>query len=375
MIKDETDSSSDSEGGGYRVNVNDFTEYVNLISDDEDDAPDRPPRATTALLPIRITRQEHVDRALQINPDGSGIHIKKEDNEDYLDASQSRKRGKQRARDVEVTHTERRWRGVYMDDDDILIKEESPEAHIPLVAPIVPKPTKESQTERRSRIKAHKKKLFNKPPAAFPTDEDREEWERWALDRATIVEELGPQVSHLTLSDNDAKMDLDAPPHHAKPAREDHSFLLHFPPVLANLMDPLKLVKPEPTSPTRPAAEAGPSTGEATGPGEATEEEAITIKDETDTKKGVFPDRPTHLPILESGYVGKLRVYKSGKTELDWGGIKLEVKKGITPQFLQSVVMVRVDEQTGKPLEGEAISFGQVRGKFIVTPDFDEIFS
>ena len=124
--------------------------------------------------------------------------------------------------------------------------------------------------------------------------------------------------------------------------------------------------------------------------------EETTVKEEPDRKKpDGSSDRPAHLPKLEQGLVGKLRVHKSGKAVLDWGGSPLQVQMGITPFFLQDVVMTRLNNppqvqpplqqsaRTGSPvasfkrapdpIAGEAMAFGQVRGKFVVTPEWDEV--
>jgi DNA-directed RNA polymerase III subunit RPC4 len=226
-------------------------------------------------------------------------------------------------------------------------------------------------------------------PTSFATDEDREEWNRWQTDRSIMVAELGGRVGQLQVSADDEKMDVDSQLDKNHDHKENHPFLLQLPPVLADLIDADKIVKSEPRASARSGqvgrAEASSSStaGQSgpTGPVEQRDEEVIAIKEDPEPKVSIFPEKPRHLPKLESGYVGKLRVYKSGKTELDWGGINLEMKKGITPKFLQDIVMIRVKTPDGAPagqasnaVEGEALSFGQVRGKFIVTPDFDEIF-
>ena len=84
------------------------------------------------------------------------------------------------------------------------------------------------------------------------------------------------------------------------------------------------------------------------------------------------PDLPT---VLASGKVGKLRVHKSGRTTLDWGGTSLELHAGMEASFLQDIVIAKTyppEERVGRDA-GQAMSFGRVFGKFVVTPDFEEI--
>jgi DNA-directed RNA polymerase III subunit RPC4 len=385
--EDATQSSDeDEEDQGRRVDVN----YINLISSEDED-PILP--NSHLFAPVRINRVEHVNKAMQVNSDGSGIQVKKQEDEDEVHLNDiptsKRKATKPRARDVEVLGTERRWRGVYQDDDDIImIKDEPTEQTSAAITASESKSQKESQSDRRARIKAKRKKRFSKEPFVLQTDEDREEWKRWRDDRQIMVDELGGRVGQLQAARENDQMDVDLPANYIPDPKENHPFLLHLPPVLADLIDPTKAPTNISKSPSKPNAQPTNTDSADPIPSSSTAtndhgEEVITIKDDLEPKKPeVFPPRPSHLPKLESGFVGKLRVYKSGKTELDWGGVNLEMKKGITPQFLQDIVMVRVkqpSEEPGvsqpRPLEGEALSFGQVRGKFIVTPDFDEIFS
>lgn len=88
-----------------------------------------------------------------------------------------------------------------------------------------------------------------------------------------------------------------------------------------------------------------------------------------------------------SGIAGKLRVHKSGRITILWGSgnegdgsIEFDVSRGSTMGFLQEAVIVKqnspwgeqdVDEK-GKQ-KGAAFSLGQVKGKFVVSPDFGKL--
>jgi DNA-directed RNA polymerase III subunit RPC4 len=71
---------------------------------------------------------------------------------------------------------------------------------------------------------------------------------------------------------------------------------------------------------------------------------------------------------------------------LDWGGTSLQVGMGTDVQFLQDAVVAKFNDKSdvqgakGKEEEhdetafgGEVMGLGQVRGKFVVTPDWEEI--
>lgn len=135
----------DSDGGKKKKNI----ERINLISSDEDDDEEEIPRSEVAkgkqrertphipnnlLRPIRIQRQEHVERSIGVNTDASSLTsaelrrraierhetgrslIQSEDEAVILTTSKAKTRRK--PRDVEFVRDERKWKGVYQDEDD-----------------------------------------------------------------------------------------------------------------------------------------------------------------------------------------------------------------------------------------------------------------
>ncbi|KIW21057.1 hypothetical protein PV08_01636 [Exophiala spinifera] len=114
---------------------------------------------------------------------------------------------------------------------------------------------------------------------------------------------------------------------------------------------------------------------------------------------------PTRLP---AGLVGKLRLHKSGKVSLDWGGADMEVRYGSRVDFLQDVVMVESrrknhdagagnDQPEGEAdadasgdggagtsqekvkreaddLDGTAYTLGHVRQKLVCIPDWARLY-
>lgn len=145
-------------------------ERINLVTDDEesDEGLDtvsenakgkkrqRLPQPRLDLLrPIRIQRQEHVERAVGVNTDassltsaelrrkakerneaGGGLFLSDEDETEILRTQKAK--GKRKPKDVEFVKDERKWKGVYQDEDDkdsiVKIKDEpKEEADIMLV--------------------------------------------------------------------------------------------------------------------------------------------------------------------------------------------------------------------------------------------------
>lgn len=85
---------------------------------------------------------------------------------------------------------------------------------------------------------------------------------------------------------------------------------------------------------------------------------------------------------LPEGFVGKLRIHKSGKVSLDWGGTDMEVRYGTEVDFLQDVVYVEEDS-TSRDDQGElnsegsgvAYAMGQVHQKMVLVPDWARLYA
>ncbi|RYO88076.1 hypothetical protein DL766_007104 [Monosporascus sp. MC13-8B] len=80
-------------------------------------------------------------------------------------------------------------------------------------------------------------------------------------------------------------------------------------------------------------------------------------------------------PLPEGGgYIGRLNVRRSGKVELDWGGTTLTLGNGTETEFLTTAVMLETREHPDNPeaLTGVGYGMGQVMGKFVLTPVWDE---
>ena len=134
--------------GGERVNIEDIS-TVNLVSsqDEEEESGQQSrvskgkQRQTTPwgpssnLMPVRIQRQEHKERAVGVNTDASSLtsaelrrraknradaegslFLPEEDETGAVSAT--KRKTKRKPKDVEFVRDERRWKGVYQDDDD-----------------------------------------------------------------------------------------------------------------------------------------------------------------------------------------------------------------------------------------------------------------
>jgi DNA-directed RNA polymerase III subunit RPC4 len=113
------------------------------------------------------------------------------------------------------------------------------------------------------------------------------------------------------------------------------------------------------------------------GPAEAEEHSAPAPPAKPEVKIKVeegFAEAPTGVAsAFASGCVGRMRVRQSGRTTMDWGGTSYELNPGNKVSFLQEVCKMSVTPEQDRVMPedaGEATSFGRVKGKFVVVPDW-----
>lgn len=393
--------AEDDEDGGYissdpeieiygpRQDV-DRIETVNLVSDDENEdaemtggpaSQSRPSRArfnTPGLAPVRIRRREHENAPRKITAEAPGDpEIKTEG-----DTSSPRK-GKGKGKELEVTGSQGRWKGAwgYSEDDQgvVTIKDEPTDEPATVPEDIPEEPVKEPPSspelsrKTKPKIKQRRKPRFRDIRAALVSEEDKQEQERHEESMRVLADELGEIVlppPQAVDPEGDTAMEEgeEGRPKEERPVdkKQDRVYLFQLPPVLPSLVvdDTIKKEpqSPEATSRGNPIDLATPEVNTTT---------PIKVEDDS-VFGGTGPDLPVQLT---SGAVGKLRVHKSGRTTLDWGGTSLELSMGMDASFLQDIVVTKIipEEQRLGRDGGEAMSFGQVCGKFVVTPDWDEI--
>lgn len=137
-------------------------------------------------------------------------------------------------------------------------------------------------------------------------------------------------------------------------------YLFQFPPLTPVLADPEEEieVKQEPEAELQPI----PSTSEK--PNNAVFKKEEGAEEKTTKKSDVLTADNMELP---SGLAGTLRIHKSGKVTLDWGGTDLEVRYGTEVDFLQDVVLADETEQT-------AWALGQVEKKMVCIPNWQKLY-
>ncbi|KAJ9637815.1 hypothetical protein H2199_007309 [Coniosporium tulheliwenetii] len=409
--------SSDPEEAieGPRMDV----DYINLVSSDEDEEDEE----EAHLL------EKPGSRRVGINTDATTAtsgEINARTTEGAPDTSveaaarSAVRKGKARAKDVEIVSETRTWKGVYQDEDastapdGVRIKDEPIDEPAAITVPedvavgggdaTQNEPLKElpsSPEQGKKKILKRRKSSFKDHKPILQTDEERAEWKRHETDLQILAEELGNIGIHPTLTapvaaaqkEQDAQGDT-AMANTDQPAAEgeaeaaivpdkraDRVYLFQLPPIVPDLQPAPNSVKKEPQSPTLTRDNAMDVDAPANASSAmADAQPPTTAGASTESKPIKIEDSPLDFsnpmgPSLKPGLAGKLRVHRSGRATLDWGGTSLELSMGTDVKFLQDVVVTRLDdekERVGRE-GGESWGLGQVRGKFVVTPDWAEI--
>ncbi|KAL2426245.1 hypothetical protein ABEF95_002956 [Exophiala dermatitidis] len=239
-----------------------------------------------------------------------------------------------------------------------------------------------------------------------------------ARDARLAIETIEEKAERLRVAEDTDKLRdfLLAAPQNAEDENVDEDqiledgklFLFQLPPMTPFLLDADLVaqqesfaIKAEPHSDATATVSTGgvgagevkkdPETGDVSG----------AARPNLETEGLLTASEPTRLP---SGLVGKLRVHKSGKVSLDWGGTDMEVRYGAEVDFLQDVVMVTPPIKTEEGDEnetqtqipdmlnpdqdgngttakdkdkglGKAYALGQVRRKMVLIPDWEKLES
>jgi DNA-directed RNA polymerase III subunit RPC4 len=380
-------SSDEDETEGRKKNIDDLQRVVDLtIEDDQQD--------DNVFAPVRLKREPHKDRTVAFNAEtrpATGQSTSKDAS--ATQGTSDRRKGKQRASDVVITQVRSKRPTAYSssddDGDEVPIKTETLDEEAsarPVTPPTAPMTTEQppasppSSPESRRKAKEQIKSSDENPDEEddddeyplpempkFQTQAEADEWRRHHADLDIIRKELGRQVLSAVGEDGSAAPTDTAAHQRAKKAEEirsEHVYLFQFPPALPDLV-PVR-VKPDPD-----AVEVNSDEMQIDPPSQQP-----AIKKE----EGYSNATKSLKPSLPSGSVGKLRIHKSGKAVLDWGGTSLVLSAGTDPSFLQNILIATVPEtkpDADAPAEDQeeaiGMSMGQVRGKFVVTPNWDEI--
>ncbi|KAI7225246.1 hypothetical protein KC330_g9163, partial [Hortaea werneckii] len=329
----------EAEQGMGRLNIDELG-VIDLTAEEEED-PSR------GFAPVRLKREEHKERTVGVNVDEAEKGDEKEKQGKDKTSEKRKGKQKQRPKDVEITGESEKYHGAYSSsEDEPVIKaeptedDERPDAPPAQVAgneshPQEPPSSPETKRKAKEKIKTGSRSAKAPTRPAYQTQEEIDEWNRQQDDLRILHSELGtlavPPPPQPTDQDGDAAM-TDGQQPAVEDKRADKVYLFQFPPVVPDL-NPIK-VKPDP--------EAGAEEGENMDVDPAANNAAAAaqgpqIKKDPAPVVSEQPNSTPHPPHLASGAVGKLRIHRSGKATLDWGGTALSVAMGTEASFLQDV--------------------------------------
>ncbi|VUC34662.1 unnamed protein product [Clonostachys rosea] len=161
-------------------------------------------------------------------------------------------------------------------------------------------------------------------------------------------------------------------PEEAPMDKDGRLYLWQFPPLLPPLKKTAE-AKPKPRVKDEPQ-DLDMLNSAPTAPIDLTAEQAVEPEpaaddDEEDDGRGFMSSM-----LSEGGMIGELKVRKSGKVELDWGGQILEVSPATAMNFLTTAVIVEENDSKVDPnaIGGESVGMGKIMGRFVLAPVWGE---
>lgn len=344
-------STESSRPTGKRLNTDKIVEYV-VIEDEEEQVKSK--EGAAVLLPKGMQRDdpkepdqpviataeevEAADRGETIIPVSSGGSEADEADDDvfFNDA------------DVEMRDDERQWPGA---KPESRVKVEGEEVN-EIDTLTMKKATKKAEQ------KAKKLKTKYKDP------EDQLAAETLAFQRRLFGVESDED------SDSDAPREVKAP---RKPAIIDGNlYMFQFPPVLPPLhvvertQNSHDLVKDEPNDDMVMLDAPDHKPVDLTAA-----DDFNTIKKEEGAAN--VARNPSQSDEAPSGFLGKLIIRKSGKMQIDYGGMIFDCESGIPVEFLRTAVLTEMDdEKKTDGYAGTAYGMGQIAGKFVSVPKWSD---
>ena len=431
--------------GGERVNIEDIS-MINLISSEDEDEELFPgsqiskgkrreasPRGPSFnLMPVRIQRQEHVERSIAANTVASSLtsaelrrrakaraeaegslFLPEED--EVVASSIPKPKVKRKPKDVEFVRDERKWKGVYQDEDDkdgvVKIKDEPKDdrevlmtdmpSHVeeepislndlgfaetstqrvvkdgddtlrsrasledmkePLEADSLPQPA-----ERIRKTKGY----HGLRPVEFSEEEDEDEILAEIAEITLLKSDVSINASNAEPAssteepDEDIDLDMSHEDSYFQKGGREEVFLFQLPPVVPSLRDISKATEDKKKNKTAPAEI--PRSSASTNPF------ATQVKDEPNIKAD--PDELPHESAIPHAYTsdafhstggrgGVVSIHAKGAMFATWGGMSFEIcKEGTGAQLAQELMMTdfesAVTKVEDKSRKEEKISVGQ----------------
>lgn len=155
---------------------------------------------------------------------------------------------------------------------------------------------------------------------------------------------------------------------------EGSIYLFQFPPVMPPLYKVAKpnAAKPVKDEPNDDVVMLNAPAHDSSKPVDLTSEEVKEEENEDNPSNTANKDQPEPEQEPE-GFVGKLVIRKSGKMQIDWGGMLFDCEMAIPRRFYRECILTEEDDEK-KPdgFVGTAYGMGPVMGQFNAAPHWSE---
>ncbi|KAL4787920.1 RNA polymerase III RPC4-domain-containing protein [Aspergillus varians] len=396
--------SSDESDGEIRVSIDRINLESDADDDDDDDAildqkkkKERKGKIALGsarekgLRPIRVERHEHEDRVISVNMESSTAK-----------SAELRQQAKGKAKDDDALFVQ--------DDEETPVKQEptddqammdvpNADDHVTTDDGLLPAP--KVKVRRKLGSREPSVPAVKDPKSLLQTKEDIEEYDRHVEDLELIKDlftkepptkpnEATEGADVTSDEENKEKEKTEEGEAEEEPQNDKltgHLFLMQFPPMTPNLIEPNAdgtNTDPEATLIPIPAGSQGAGQNEATNGGQP-EIPAVKREDDVEVLDGLDESTETRTQSkvvtaadwqLKAGQAGKLNVHASGRVTMDWGGISFELDRATAVDFLQEALIVSTPPNVTEEMvddEHKVWAMGQLSGKFTVTPDWGRI--
>lgn len=185
----------------------------------------------------------------------------------------------------------------------------------------------------------------------------------------TDLDLLANELGAVTVTGEDGETTTDGPAN-----KDGRMYLFQFPP----LMPPLEQVAtPKPKSKVKAEPEDANMLDNTPDFGSTPVDLTADTNYESEPNPDDDPENKHGFMsqlLSQGGLVGQIKVRKSGRVEMDWGGRTLELSPAAGMNFLTTAVIVEENDEKPKPgvIGGESIGMGKIMGRFILAPTWEE---
>ncbi|KAG5979664.1 hypothetical protein E4U54_006899 [Claviceps lovelessii] len=222
---------------------------------------------------------------------------------------------------------------------------------------IKPAPTKEEEEEEKEK---KKKSLIPASGVKKVLSKDPEERQI-----QTDLDLLAGELGAVTVTDETGESHTEGPSN-----KDGRLYLFQFPPVIPPLKEvarPVSRIKEEAHD---ISLMDGTSRASHPTPVDLTDGAADDGAEDAELEAEGFRSQF----LSQGGMIGKMNVRKSGKVELDWGGMTLEMSPAAGMNFLTTAVIVEENDEKAQQdvFGGESIGMGKIMGRFVLAPIWSE---